>query len=279
MRHTLGEAGVLVAVVWRWARSSGCTSYTGSKANQVRQWASIALVTSNDNLVVPGHRGHQDARCGPRRSMDVTSNCSGLVFDTGTAYGNLPTPDNTLTNELNVAYEDFASAGSSCAAARSLHSRRITGRVGDDRRGCRLARQGDPPPGRRRGALSVHVAAGRAPRAQRFGASSRASARSPRPARLRFDREHPRRSRSVLSPMASTRTEYDRLRRRVLWKLPTGLYLLGSRAGRAPQPDDLELGNAGVLDPKYVAVSVEQLRGDPRPDRRRGLLFCRARRP
>jgi len=48
------------------------------------------------------------------------------VFDTGTAYGNLPTPDNTLTNELNVAYQDFANAGSSCAAARSLRSSRMT---------------------------------------------------------------------------------------------------------------------------------------------------------
>ena len=57
---------------------------------------------------------------------DVTSNCSGLVFDTGTSYGNLPAPDNTLTNELNVAYEDFVSAGSSCAAAGTLNSGRIT---------------------------------------------------------------------------------------------------------------------------------------------------------
>ena len=52
--------------------------------------------------------------------------CSGLVFDTGTSYGNLPAPDNTLTNELNVAYEDFVSAGSSCAAAGTLNSGRIT---------------------------------------------------------------------------------------------------------------------------------------------------------
>jgi len=103
---------------------SGCTSYTGSKANQVRQWASIALVTSNDNLVVQDIAAIKRS-LRAKKFLDVTSNCSGLVFDTGTAYGNLPTPDNTLTNELNVAYEDFAAGGNSCAQAQSLHSRRV----------------------------------------------------------------------------------------------------------------------------------------------------------
>ena len=44
------------------------------------------------------------------------------MVDSGTAYGNLPTPDNTLTNQLNVAYEDFASAGGSCSTVQSVHS-------------------------------------------------------------------------------------------------------------------------------------------------------------
>ncbi|MGP8221702.1 MAG: hypothetical protein ACLQQM_01600, partial [Acidimicrobiales bacterium] len=101
--------GVLVAVVLALGPLLGCTSYTGSKANQVRQWASIALVTSNDNLVVQDIVAIKRS-LRAKKFLDVTSNCSGLVFDTGTAYGNLPTPDNTLTNELNVAYEDFASA-------------------------------------------------------------------------------------------------------------------------------------------------------------------------
>jgi hypothetical protein len=104
---------------------AACTGYTGSKANQVRQWASTTSVSANDSFV------RQDitaikASLSAGRLKDLTSNCSGLVFDTGTAYGNLPTPDSTLTDELNVAYEDFANAGSSCAAARSLRSSRVT---------------------------------------------------------------------------------------------------------------------------------------------------------
>jgi hypothetical protein len=103
---------------------AGCTGYTGSKANQVRQWASTTSVSANDRLVSQDITAiRASLRAG--RLKDVTSNCSGLVFDTGTAYGNLPTPDNTLTDELNVAYEDFANAGSSCAAVRNLRSGRM----------------------------------------------------------------------------------------------------------------------------------------------------------
>jgi hypothetical protein len=124
-RRTLGGAVALVTVLLVLGLLAGCTGYTGSKANQVRQWASTTSVSANDGLV------RQDiaaikASLRAGQLKDVTSNCSGLVFDTGTAYGNLPTPDNTLTNELNVAYQDFANAGSSCAAARSLRSSRMT---------------------------------------------------------------------------------------------------------------------------------------------------------
>jgi hypothetical protein len=107
---------------------AGCTpgsGYTGSPAQQVSEWASVATVSSNDELVV-------EDIVAIRRSVKaglikyLTSNCAGLVSDAGTAYGNLPTPDNTLTNELNVAYEDFANAGSSCAAAQKIHSKTVT---------------------------------------------------------------------------------------------------------------------------------------------------------
>ncbi|MGH9080023.1 MAG: flavin reductase family protein [Acidimicrobiales bacterium] len=52
--------------------------------------------------------------------------------------------------------------------------------------------------------------------------------------------------------------EYDRLRRRVLWSLPTGLFVVGSRAG-----DRANLMTANwvmqiATSPKLVAVSVER---------------------
>ena len=102
----------------------GCTGYSGSKAHQVAQWASQYSVISNDQNVLADVRAIKLSLAADKLK-DVTSNCAGLVFDAGTAYQNLPTPDNTLTNELSAAYQDFASAGSSCAAVGSLRSKKI----------------------------------------------------------------------------------------------------------------------------------------------------------
>ena len=109
-RRRLAGASALVAGLLSLCLLAGCTGYTGSKANQVRQWASTTSVSANDSLVTQDITAIE-ASLQAGRLKDVTSNCAGLVFDTGTAYGNLPTPDNTLTDELNVAYEDFANAG------------------------------------------------------------------------------------------------------------------------------------------------------------------------
>jgi len=105
--------------------AAGCTGYSGTKANQVSQWASQYAVIANDQLVVNDVVAIR-ASVRAAQLKDVTSNCAGLAVDTGTAYGNLPTPDTTLTAELNVAYEGFASAAGDCAAAGSLSSSKIT---------------------------------------------------------------------------------------------------------------------------------------------------------
>ena len=52
--------------------------------------------------------------------------------------------------------------------------------------------------------------------------------------------------------------EFDRHRRRVLWAMPTGLYVIGSRAG-----DEVNLMTANLvvqvcMEPKLVAVAVER---------------------
>lgn len=53
-------------------------------------------------------------------------------------------------------------------------------------------------------------------------------------------------------------SEYDRLRRRVLWKLPMGLYVLGSRSGDERNLMTLNWAMQVSVDPKLVAVSVER---------------------
>jgi flavin reductase (DIM6/NTAB) family NADH-FMN oxidoreductase RutF len=49
----------------------------------------------------------------------------------------------------------------------------------------------------------------------------------------------------------------DRLRRRVLWALPTGLYVVGSRSGRAANLMTANLVVQVAVEPKLVAVAID----------------------
>jgi flavin reductase (DIM6/NTAB) family NADH-FMN oxidoreductase RutF len=53
--------------------------------------------------------------------------------------------------------------------------------------------------------------------------------------------------------------EYDRLRRRVLWKMPSGLYVVGS-TDRADRRNGMTLNWATQVsfDPKWLGIGVEQ---------------------
>jgi len=51
--------------------------------------------------------------------------------------------------------------------------------------------------------------------------------------------------------------EYDRLRRRVLWKMPSGLYVVGSRHGEERNLMTLNWATQLSFEPKLVGVSVE----------------------
>lgn len=52
--------------------------------------------------------------------------------------------------------------------------------------------------------------------------------------------------------------EYDRLRRRVLWSMPTGLYVVGSRAGERVNLMTANWVMQVATTPKLVAVSVQR---------------------
>ncbi|HUY30599.1 MAG TPA: flavin reductase family protein [Acidimicrobiales bacterium] len=59
-------------------------------------------------------------------------------------------------------------------------------------------------------------------------------------------------------PPGADRVQYDRLRRRVLWRLTTGLYLFGTRAGARRNLMTCSLVTQLATDPKLVGVSVER---------------------
>lgn len=52
--------------------------------------------------------------------------------------------------------------------------------------------------------------------------------------------------------------EYDKLRRRVLWKMPSGLYVVGSRAGGRRNLMTLNWATQVAFEPKLLAISVER---------------------
>lgn len=53
------------------------------------------------------------------------------------------------------------------------------------------------------------------------------------------------------------RDDYDRLRRRVLWSLPYGLYVVGSRAGDRRNGMTLNWATQLAFEPKLVGIGVE----------------------
>lgn len=54
------------------------------------------------------------------------------------------------------------------------------------------------------------------------------------------------------------RDEYDKLRRRVLWTLPYGLYALGSRAGQRRNLMTINWVSQVSFDPKLIGVGIEK---------------------
>jgi flavin reductase (DIM6/NTAB) family NADH-FMN oxidoreductase RutF len=59
-------------------------------------------------------------------------------------------------------------------------------------------------------------------------------------------------------PEGQDAEEYDKLRRRVLWKMPSGLYVIGSRARERRNGMTANWVTQVSFDPKLVAVSVEK---------------------
>src|SRR5438067_10137794 len=58
-------------------------------------------------------------------------------------------------------------------------------------------------------------------------------------------------------PEGADPDEYDKLRRRVLWTMPSGLYIVGSRAGERRNGMTANWATQVGFDPKLLAVSVE----------------------
>jgi flavin reductase (DIM6/NTAB) family NADH-FMN oxidoreductase RutF len=58
-------------------------------------------------------------------------------------------------------------------------------------------------------------------------------------------------------PPGADPEEYDRLRRRVLWTMPSGLYVVGSHAGERSNAMTLNWATQLSFEPKLLGISVE----------------------
>lgn len=59
-------------------------------------------------------------------------------------------------------------------------------------------------------------------------------------------------------PPGADPEEYDKLRRRVLWKMPYGLYVVGCRSGARANAMTLNWATQLSFEPKLVGIGVEQ---------------------
>ncbi|HEV8063991.1 MAG TPA: hypothetical protein VGP46_04125, partial [Acidimicrobiales bacterium] len=54
--------------------------------------------------------------------LQFLTDCGGMASDVGTAYEQLPAPDQALTNDLNNAYTLIGGAAQACSATHDVHS-------------------------------------------------------------------------------------------------------------------------------------------------------------
>src|SRR6478736_8743104 len=94
----------------------------------------------------------------------------------------------------------------------------------------------------------------------RTSSSSRSIARSPDPRRAAYARRMPVKEGPIPPfPPGADPDEYDRLRRRVLWKMPSGLYVVCS-TDRGERRNGMTLNWATQVsfDPKWIGIGVER---------------------
>ncbi len=112
---------------------SGC-GYSGSHAEQVRQWVAQNTYVVNEQQVVADARSVELA-AEKGTPLQLRTVCGGLSSDAGTLYSTLDTPDHTLTEEIAVSMEDFFNGAEPCSVASSTTSPATKGALAKVRAG------------------------------------------------------------------------------------------------------------------------------------------------
>jgi hypothetical protein len=111
----------ILAAIAMVALLGGCAPYSGTPSQKVHEWvAQNSFVSDNDTLVNDVIRVREAVKIGTVKQ--VVTICGGFASDVGTSYTTLPTPDQTLTNELNAADILFVDASTACSGVSSVSS-------------------------------------------------------------------------------------------------------------------------------------------------------------
>ena len=107
---------VIVAMLLGAVVLAGCAGQEQSGTPSVRgsTWVSGAGGGAAIGSIEVDSRNIDQALAHHNSAAAIKEVCALLTNDAETAIGQLPTPDNELTNDLNNAYEDGAAAGDDC---------------------------------------------------------------------------------------------------------------------------------------------------------------------
>jgi hypothetical protein len=104
---------------------AGCaTSYAGDSPKQVQQWAAAAPYDA-DNAQIQSDLGDLANGLAEHQLQPLKTACEAFSIDVDTLYTTLPTPDTTVTDELNAALSTWGRAAEDCYGAPSFSSARF----------------------------------------------------------------------------------------------------------------------------------------------------------
>ncbi|HUY06327.1 MAG TPA: hypothetical protein VMU99_03590 [Acidimicrobiales bacterium] len=122
LRTTLGSAPIAIAIALTFG---SCSSPPVSMRTKMQSWATQQNFVSDDASIRSDLVGI-DAGIRLRDLAGLRTDCVGLSADADQIYSTLPSPDVTVTNELNVAFTKYWGPGAQlCYGARSFSSAKM----------------------------------------------------------------------------------------------------------------------------------------------------------
>jgi hypothetical protein len=100
---------------------AGCSNLSGSPAQQMAEWASSASYHVDD-AQIESDFPNLAAGVAEHKLLSLRTECEGFGADVETLYGELPTPDHSITDALGAALSTMYQGAEACFRAGSFTS-------------------------------------------------------------------------------------------------------------------------------------------------------------